>query len=251
MAQWIVLEAYEGAQGDLKEGQIIDDTQYPFAQLVAGGLLACPYTSDADVTIAAWKAQANPLNTALTEYLLVAGYPVGTTGVGPVPSTRQVIAGAGLTGGGTLAADRTFDVVAGDASLVVSANSMVVGVLQTDAMHGVRGGGTQHAAATAGAAGFATAAQITKLDGIATSATANPGFTVDVGDGVATVYDVVHSLNTRNVLVEVFAAATPWETLPIGASLLSVGRLDVNTVRLTFLAAPTAGQYTVDILRVV
>ncbi len=51
-----------------------------------------------------------------------------TAGVLP---TRQVISGAGLTGGGTLAADRTLNVVANaDASMVVNADDIQVGRLQ-------------------------------------------------------------------------------------------------------------------------
>lgn len=79
-----------------------------------------------------------------------------------------IIAGAGLTGGGSLAADRTLNVIANaDASIVVNADDIQVGVLATDAQHGVRGGGTQHAnAVAAGAAGFMTGADKTKVDAL-------------------------------------------------------------------------------------
>lgn len=88
-------------------------------------------------------------------------------------SATQVIAGAGLTGGGTLAADRTLNVVAGDASIVVSADSIAVGVLQSDAQHGNRDGGALHSAVVAGGnAGFMTGTDKSKLDGIAHGATA-------------------------------------------------------------------------------
>ena len=91
-----------------------------------------------------------------------------------VPPSRAVNAGAGMTGGGDLTADRTFDVVANaDGSMVVNANDIQVGVLATDAQHGARGGGTQHIVATTSVAGFLSAADKTKLDGIATGATAN------------------------------------------------------------------------------
>lgn len=54
-----------------------------------------------------------------------------------VPNTRTLTAGAGLTGGGDLSANRTFDVVAHvDGSVVVNANDVQVGVLATDAQHG-------------------------------------------------------------------------------------------------------------------
>lgn len=80
---------------------------------------------------------------------------------------RTLTAGQGLTGGGDLSANRTIDVVAADASIVVGANSVGVGVLQSDAMHGLRGGGTQHADVVAGgASGFMTGADKTKLDGL-------------------------------------------------------------------------------------
>lgn len=51
-------------------------------------------------------------------------------------------------------------------------NGMTAGVLTDDAAHGVRGGGTQHAAASGGSAGFMSAADKTKLDGVATAAAA-------------------------------------------------------------------------------
>jgi hypothetical protein len=61
--------------------------------------------------------------------------------LGVVPTTRTLTAGAGLTGGGDLSADRTFDVVANaDGSITVNANDIQVGVLASDAQHGVRGG---------------------------------------------------------------------------------------------------------------
>jgi len=82
-----------------------------------------------------------------------------------VQNTRQVIAGAGLTGGGDLSADRTFNVVANaDGSIVVNADDVRVGVLATDAQHGSRGGGSQHAAATTSVAGFMSSTDKTQHD---------------------------------------------------------------------------------------
>jgi hypothetical protein len=92
--------------------------------------------------------------------------------------TRNLIAGLGLTGGGDLTADRTFDVGANaDGSITVNANDIQVGVLATDAQHGARGGGTQHAVATASVAGFESAADKAKLDGIAAGATVGTVYT--------------------------------------------------------------------------
>lgn len=84
------------------------------------------------------------------------------------PTTRTLTAGAGLTGGGDLSANRTFNVVANaDGSIVVNADDVQVGVLATDAQHGVRGGGTQHAVATQSVAGFQSAADKIKSDNFA------------------------------------------------------------------------------------
>lgn len=79
---------------------------------------------------------------------------------------RLLTAGNGLTGGGDLSADRTFNVVAhADGSIVVSADAVQVGVLATDAQHGNRGGGTIHAVAVAGVShGFMSSSDKTKLD---------------------------------------------------------------------------------------
>lgn len=76
---------------------------------------------------------------------------------------QAITAGAGLTGGGT--GDVTLDVVAADGSIVVNADSIAVGEI-SDAQHGNRGGGLLHAAATTSVAGFMSAADKTKLDGI-------------------------------------------------------------------------------------
>lgn len=95
-----------------------------------------------------------------------------STAASTVPTTRNLTAGAGLTGGGDLSVDRTFDVVANaDASIIVNANDIQVGVLASDSQHGVRGGGTQHAnVVAAGASGFMTGTDKSKLDGLPSSA---------------------------------------------------------------------------------
>jgi hypothetical protein len=85
-----------------------------------------------------------------------------------VTGAGQITAGAGLTKSGN-----TLNVVAhADASIVVAADSVQVGVI-TDAQHGTRAGGTTHATViAAGAAGFMSGSDKTKLDGIATGAAA-------------------------------------------------------------------------------
>lgn len=127
------------AANDVKVGVLATDAQHGTR---GGGTLHAQVTTGVDgFMIAADKTKLNGVGTAAP------------------PGTRNLTAGAGLTGGGDLTADRTFDVIANaDGSLVVNANDMQVGVLATDAQHGVRGGGTQHATATTVAAGFMTAA---------------------------------------------------------------------------------------------
>lgn len=99
---------------------------------------------------------------------------------GDVQDTRQVIAGAGLTGGGDLSADRTIDVVANaDGSIVVNANDIQVGILATDAQHGDLGGGSLHDEATTSTAGFLSADDKLKLDGVAIATQEALNFPID------------------------------------------------------------------------
>lgn len=88
---------------------------------------------------------------------------------GEVPAARNLAAGDGLSGGGDLAANRVFNVGANvDGSIVVNAGDIQVGVLASDAQHGARGGGGQHAdVVAAGASGFMTGADKTLLIALA------------------------------------------------------------------------------------
>lgn len=76
-----------------------------------------------------------------------------------------ITAGAGLTlTAGTLAVGANAD-----ASIVVNADDIQVGVLATDAQHGTRGGDALHAVATTTTAGFQSAADKTKLSNLSQS----------------------------------------------------------------------------------
>ncbi len=104
---------------------------------------------------------------AVAEALITLATETAALDAGDVPATRQVIAGAGMTGGGDLSADRTLNVIANaDGSIVVNADDVQVGVLATDAQHGNRGGGALHAVATTGANGFMSSTDKVKLDSI-------------------------------------------------------------------------------------
>ena len=120
-----------------------------------------------------------------TGWLLTTDNPitVGTTALTftQFTSLGQITAGAGLTKTGG-----TIDAVAnGDGSITVNADDIQVGVLASDAQHGVRGGGTQHADVIAGgAAGSMSAADKTKLDAIEAAADVTDATNVNAAGAV-------------------------------------------------------------------
>lgn len=68
------------------------------------------------------------------------------------------------------------------------------------------------------------------------------GLAQNIGDNAATQIDVTHNFNTRDVRVEVYRNATPWDSI-----ICDVERPDANTVRLRFVSAPTSNQFRVII----
>ena len=64
-----------------------------------------------------------------------------------------------------------------------------------------------------------------------------------VGDGTATQFDVTHNFGSRDLQVEVYRNATPWDK--VGAV---VSRPDTNTVRVNMTPAPSSNQFRVVIL---
>jgi hypothetical protein len=60
----------------------------------------------------------------------------------------------------------------------------------------------------------------------------------DVGDGSSTQLDVTHNWNTRDLIVQVWRNATPWDLVEC-----DVEKPDANTVRLRFAAAPASNAY--------
>lgn len=93
---------------------------------------------------------------------------------GGVVNSRTITAGDGLVGGGDLSTDRSLAVgPAPDNSIVVAADSIRVGQLATDAQHGNRGGGAQHAVASTSQNGFMSAGDKTALNAAGTGVAAN------------------------------------------------------------------------------
>lgn len=161
---------------------------------------------------------------------------VDTQAAGEVPAARIITAGAGLTGGGNLSADRTFDVVANaDGSITVNANDIQVGILATDAQHGTRGGGTQHSVAIAGtSAGFISATSQSKVDGLPFTVT-----TVKTSAYSAVIGDLVRANPTGGgftITLPAIAAANSGQHITVKNTSLSVNTLTI---------APT-GANTID-----
>lgn len=147
------------------------------------------FTLPANTTISAFGASLiDDANAAAAQVTL-----------GVPPNARTLTAGAGLTGGGDLSADRTFDVVANaDGSIVVNANDVQVGVLATDAQHGTRGGGTLHAVAVAGvSAGFISAADQTKVNNLSGT---NTGDVTLAGTGVGQYASIAGQVITLDLI---------------------------------------------------
>lgn len=69
------------------------------------------------------------LNTAISDFNLYSTVQVDTLLTGYVPTSRTLTAGNGLTGGGTLAADRTFAVGATNSTITVAADGIAVGTI--------------------------------------------------------------------------------------------------------------------------
>lgn len=121
-----------------------------------------------------------------------------------VPTSRTIIAGAGLTGGGDLSTDRTLDVVANaDGSIIVNANDIQVGILATDVQHGNRGGGGLHSVATTSVAGFISASDKTKLDTLLNEilVTQGAGLTANYSAGSVRINGTTYTLTASSITV--------------------------------------------------
>lgn len=165
----------------------VGTTGLTFAQFAGGGTVTAGagmtqsgnvlnvIAGDTSLTVAADSLIVNPAVMATVASL--ASY---------APTTRTVTAGAGLTGGGDLSANRTLDVVAGDTSLTVAADSVVVntGIIATVA------------SVTAAVTGMA------KKFAAALTGTASPEV-------------VTHNLNTRDIQLTVLNGATPYTAVEV------------------------------------
>lgn len=68
-------------------------------------------------------------------------------------------------------------------------------------------------------------------------------FSANVGNGSLTAIPITHNLANRDVHVEVYTNATPWDTV-----ICDVERTDTNTVTLRFATAPASNAYRVVVI---
>lgn len=76
-----------------------------------------------------------------------------------------------------------------------------------------------------------------------TNLSATTKYATDVGDGSSTAIVVTHSLGTRDVVVSVHRAATPWDEV-----ICDVEKTSTSTVTLRFAVAPTSAQFRVTVV---
>lgn len=65
-------------------------------------------------------------------------------------------------------------------------------------------------------------------------------YVTTVGDGSATQYVVTHNLGTRDLHIQVYRTATPWDTVGV-----DIERTSTTTATIRFGSAPASGAYTV------
>jgi len=77
-----------------------------------------------------------------------------------------------------------------------------------------------------------------RADGTWVDPSAAGSYAVDFGDASATVFVITHSLGTRDVAVQVYRTATPWDTI-----MCDVERTSTTTITLRFAVAPSSAQF--------
>lgn len=157
-------------------------------------------------------------------------------------SSAKVSAGSALSiAEGTVNGDKTYVLVTdnpinlGTTALVFSLMNGGSGVMYT-AGFGIDTTGGAISIKTASGGGLIANASGLSID---TSVVVKK-FSMNVGDGTSTNITVNHQLNTRDVIVQLYTNAAPYDTV-----FCEVSRTDVNNISLGFGSAPASGAYRV------
>lgn len=137
-----------------------------------------------------------------------------------VPNTRQVISGAGLTGGGDLSADRTLDVGAGT-GITVNANDVALDTASTL--------NTDHASVT-----LTAGTGLTGGGDITASRTFNVGAGTNIASNTDDVAFTPQPGASSKLLGRGDSGTSPWEVISVGAGLTVSGTTLASTAVLGY-----------------
>ncbi|MBC2722040.1 hypothetical protein [Desulfosporosinus sp.] len=154
------------------------------------------------------------------------------------PATRTITAGNGLTGGGDLTANRTVTMGTPGTLSPTTTNA----VTSTSHTHNIDTATQAEAEAGTSTAKFMTPqrtnqafAKFVTDNSIAKKGAAN------IGDGVATVFNIAHGLGTLDTTFNIRETSTG------SMVLVEAQTIDANTLRISFPSAPSLNQYRVTV----